>query len=307
MSKNHIARRELPPLMALRAFEAAARLGNFTLAAEHLFLTQSAISRHVRNLELRLGVTLFHRHGRRLALTPEGREYMTATGDAFERIAAATATLRRRRPGDILTVSMLPSIAMKWFTPRLADFILAHPNVDLRLSASHQLVDLETDGIDMAIRYGRGDWPGVAAEELTDEEIMPVCSPRLAAGPPRLSTPNDLAHVTLLHGELHEDWRMWLTAVGCDHADETRGPKFSDAASLIQAAIDGLGVALGRTLLVADDLAAGRLVAPFALRLKGEFTYWLVTPKGRPPHPHFAAVRDWLRGHIARARPRDGI
>jgi LysR family glycine cleavage system transcriptional activator len=150
----------------------------------------------------------------------------------------------------------------------------------------------------VAIRYGRGDWDGVETEELAREQIFPVCSPRLARGAKQLSICEDLKHFTLLHGDIRQDWSTWLHVAGCGHFDATRGPRFDDAVPLIQAAIDGVGVALGRTLLVANDLAAGRLIAPFVTRLDAEFSYWIVTPRGRARHPRAAEFRTWLLAQI---------
>ena len=301
MSITHKGRRDLPSLMALRAFEAAARLGSFTSAADNLFLTQSAISRHVRNLEDDLGVKLFSRKGRSLGLTREGREYLAATGEAFDRISAVTSTLRRR-PQNVLTVSMLPSVAAKCLAPHLAAFLADHPNIDLRIHTSPELVNFEDDGIDAAIRYGLGDWEGTEVEEISREEVFPVCSPALLAGPPGLSRVTELAGLPLLHGEIREDWRAWLYHAGAQDVPITRGPKFCDAVSLIQATVDGAGVSLGRSLLVMQDLIAGRLVAPFETRLQVRYSYWLVTPRGRPHHPHFRVFRDWLCAVIAEDR-----
>lgn len=287
-------KRELPSLMAIRAFEAAARTGSFTKAARELLVTQSAISRHVHNLEERIGVSLFARKGTRLTLTPAGREYMAAAGEAFDRIAEATAALRTRPSQKLLAVSMPPSVAAKWFTPRLADFMIRHPEVDLRIETSCRVVDLERDEVDIAIRYGRGNWPGLHSECLMIEDVFPVCTPELARG---LRQVDDLRSMVLLDGDIREDWRMWLRAAG-SHIDPCWGPKFNDAASLIQAAIEGLGVALGRTLLVGGDLAAGKLAAPFGLRLQTESGYWLVT-KSAASHPYFARFRSWLLDQIA--------
>jgi LysR family transcriptional regulator, glycine cleavage system transcriptional activator len=293
-------------MMALRAFEAGARLGSFTLAAEELLLTQSAISRHVRNLEIFLDVTLFHRSGRNLILTPEGHEYREAISDTFDRISAATVALCRRPQGTVLTVGMPPAFALKWLAPRLAMLFRACPDIELRVRTSHEPTDLDASGMDVALRYGRGDWLGGEAEEVLGEEILAVCSPALATGAPSWFTANARANVTLLHGTMREDWRMWLKQAGHDrldalHLDSTRGPQFDDHASLIQAAIEGLGVALAPHLLVADDLAGNRLAAPFAVRLPSESSYWLVTPRGRAPHPRFEDFREWLLGEMRRA------
>ncbi|MCP1845644.1 DNA-binding transcriptional LysR family regulator [Bradyrhizobium sp. USDA 4524] len=170
-------RRKMPSLMAVRAFESAARLGHFTAAADELLLTQSAISRHVRNLEQSLGVQLFHRRGRHVALTQDGRRYMEVAADAFDRIAAATASLRHSRHAQVLTISMPPSLAIKWFTSRMAQFLEFCPGTELRIRASCQLANFDDDSIDVAIRYGRGNWPDVEAEQLIGEQVVPVCSP----------------------------------------------------------------------------------------------------------------------------------
>jgi LysR family glycine cleavage system transcriptional activator len=301
MGNNPEIRRKLPSLMAVRAFEAAARLGSFTLAADELLLTQSAISRHVKNLEDSLGVKLFKRTGRRLLLTLEGRDYMTVAGDAFDRIAAATVALRRRPRANVLNLSMPPSVAAKWLAPRLARFMEAHPTIDVRINANCRLADIENEGIDAGIRYGLGNWPGIHAEQLIREQVFPVCSPRLL-GSTSLNSVGDLAHVTLLHEDIREDWQMWLKAAGHNYINISRGPKFDDASSLIQAVIDGLGVGLGRTLMVTDDLRAGRLVPLFSTYLTSEWSYWLVTPRDREPHPYYIKLRDWMKAEIELSR-----
>jgi LysR family transcriptional regulator, glycine cleavage system transcriptional activator len=301
MSSTHAGRRVLPSLVALRAFEAGARLGSFTRAAEELLITQGAVSRHVRNLESFLEVTLFNRAGRHLSLTMEGREYITSVSEAFDQLSAATAALRRR-PNRGMTVSMLPALAVKWFVPRLMRFSDSCPEIDLHLSLSRELINFDRDGVDVAIRYGRGDWEGTHAEELLREVVFPICSPRLLDEPTPLRKPEDLAGVTLLHGNIREDWTMWLRAAGCNDVDATRGPKFDDHASLIQAAIQGLGVGLGRGLMVADDLANGSLVMPFSTRLRAHYSYWLVTPRRQAPHPGFSPFREWVLREIAESK-----
>jgi len=297
MSSSHTGRRTLPSLLALRAFEAGARLGSFSRAAEELLITQSAVSRHVRNLESFLEVTLFNRAGRHLSLTTEGRQYITSVSEAFDQLSAATAALRRR-PNRVMTVSMLPALAVKWFVPRLVRFYDSCPDIDLHLSLSRELTNFDRDGVDVAIRYGRGDWKGTNAEELLGEVVFPICSPRLLDGPTPLRKLEDLAGATLLHGNIREDWTMWLRAAGCKDVDATRGPKFDDHASLIEAAIQGLGVGLGRGLMVADDLANGSLVMPFSTRLRAHYSYWLVTPRRQAPHPGFKAFREWVLREI---------
>ncbi len=301
MSSAHAGRRVLPSLVALRAFEAGARLGSFTRAAEELLITQGAVSHHVRNLESFLEVTLFNRAGRHLSLTAEGREYIASVSEAFDQLSAATAALQRR-PNRVMTVSMLPALAVKWFVPRLMRFSDSCPDIDLHLSLSRELINFDRDGVDVAIRYGRGDWEGTDTEELLREVVFPICSPRLLDGPAPLRKPEDLARTILLHGNIREDWTMWLRAAGCNDVDATRGPKFDDHASLIQAAIQGLGVGLGRGLMVADDLANGSLVVPFSTRLRAHYSYWLVTPRRQPPHPGLGPFREWVLREIAESK-----
>jgi len=301
MSVDHNGRRKLPSLMAVRAFEAAARLGSFTAAAQELLLTQSAISRHVRNLETSVGIPLFHRRGRQLSLTADGRTYMNVAGDAFDRIAAATAALRCPRDQRVFTISMPASLAAKWFTPRLSDFLASCPNVDLCVRASSRILDFDGDTVDAAICYGKGDWPALQVEELVREQVFPVCSPDYLRS---CGNAIDFRRVTLLHGEIREGWQMWLKAAGQHEINATRGPQFDDAASLLQAAIEGLGIALGRTLIVANDLTAGRLVAPFATALDAESACWLVVPKTHPAHPRLSDFRRWLFRQVGRGEAR---
>ncbi|MDZ7840992.1 MAG: transcriptional regulator GcvA [Gammaproteobacteria bacterium] len=288
----------LPPLRAVRAFVVAARHMSLTRAAEELFVTQSAVSRQIRELETDLGVTLFERRGRNLRLTAEGRALAWVAGDALDRLTEEAIALRTRRSGPVVTLSMLPSVAARWLAPRLADFITAHPDIDLRIAASRQFTDFETEGVDAAIRYGLGDWPSVAATHLADEEIVPVCSPAYAheVG---LVKPADLAQASLLHGDLPEDWRDWFRAAGVTDPVPRRGPHFGDANALLQAATDGLGVALGRSLLVADDLRAGRLVEPFGPRLQARYAYWFVLPRSQALSERLVRVRDWLTAQFA--------
>ena len=299
MSEGPNIRRKLPSLMAVRAFESAARLGSFTAAAHELLLTQSAVSRHVRNLEETVGVTLFRRHGRQISLTSAGRSYMTVAGDALDRIAAGTAALRRAHERRTFTVTMPPSLAVKWFTPRLSHFLDACPGVEIQVRASCRVVDLEEEGVDAAIRYGRGTWANVQTEELVREHVFPVCSPSYLK---RLGDPVDFRRATFLHGDLREDWRMWLRAANQPDIDPAGGPKFDDGASLVQAAIDGLGVALGRTLIVERDLREGHLVAPFATKLEAESNYWLVVTKGRRVHASYETFRRWLGQELGARR-----
>ena len=215
--------------------------------------------------------------------------------------AEATARLASRREGGALTVSTLASFAIKWLVPRLAGFQAAHPGIDVRITTSTDLVHFERDEVDMAIRYGRGGWSGLRAARLMGEDLFTVCSPDLLAGPAPLALPADLARHTLLHFTgYRDDWRVWLTATGTDGVDPDRGLTFDLLVATLQAAIDGLGVALGRTPLVAADLAAGRLVAPFDLTLPAESAYYVVAPETTWSQPKVARFRDWLLQTVAR-------
>jgi LysR family glycine cleavage system transcriptional activator len=286
--------RRLPPLNALRAFEAAARHLSFTRAAEELHVTQAAVSHQVKALEERLGVLLFRRLNRALLLTDAGQAYLPAIRDAFDAIAQATRRLKAQETTGTLTVTTLDSFAAKWLVPRLGRFRARHPEIDVRISTSGGLVDFAREDVDLGIRYGRGAYPGLHAVRFLTEEFFPVCSPALVAGDKPLETPADLRHHTLLHDNMRLDWRMWLMAAGVEGVDPTRGPAFSLSSLVVQAAVDGQGVALGRSALVADDLAAGRLVRPFTVSLPADFAYYIVYPAPAARQPKIVAFRDWL-------------
>ncbi len=295
----------MPSLNGLRAFEAAARHLSFTRAAAELNVTQTAISHQIRRLEEQLGIRLFQRRNRTLLLTPEAQGYLPAVRAAFEDLRQATERLRRRDRGGLLTVSTMASLAAKWLLSRVAGFQDAHPGIEVRLSASSHLVDFRREEIDMAVRYGRGNWPGLRADWLMAEDIFPVCSPALLEGEKPLRRPEDLAHHTLLHATVaREDWQLWLTAAGLPTAIAARrGLSFDQSFMALQAAIDGLGVALGRTPFVEADLAAGRLVAPFDLALPAEAGYYVVAPEETADTPKIALFRDWLIASVTPGSP----
>lgn len=296
--------RRLPPLNALRAFEAAARHRSFTKAAGELHVTQGAISHQVQALEARLGITLFHRFNRRLELTDAGRAYLPAIGEAFDRIALATRQLSERQDSGPLTVSVLPSFAAKWLLPRLPHFRARHPEIEILLSANQRPVDLLRDEADVAIRFGRGPYPGLATTELMGDAMFPVCAPGLPSRERPLRRPEDLLHHTLLHDEVSDlegglDWARWAQASGLSTLDVKRGPLFSDSSFVVLAAIAGQGVALARQALAIDDLAAGRLVRPFGKPTPVAIRYWLVTAPGKANWPKIRALRDWLLQEVA--------
>ncbi|MBR0778939.1 transcriptional regulator GcvA [Bradyrhizobium diazoefficiens] len=286
----------LPSLNGLRAFEAAARHLSFTLAAAELNVTQTAISHQIRRLEEELGIRLFIRQNRALALTAEARDYLPGVRAAFNDLRLATDRLLRKDDDKVLTVSTLASLAAKWLLPRLTDFQEQHPGIDVRITTSTSLVDFQRDDVDAAIRYGRGQWPGLRADWLMADEFFPVCSPSLIHGEKPLRVVEDLKDHVLLHTTTNtDDWRQWLTAAGLP-TDISRQPgiTFDMTFMTVQAAIDGMGVAMGRTSYVRDDIAKGRLVVPFRIALPADAGFYLVAPQGRREAPKLAAFRQWV-------------
>jgi LysR family glycine cleavage system transcriptional activator len=290
----------LPSLNGLRAFDAAARHLSFTRAAAELHVTQTAISHQIRRLEAQLGVRLFVRRNRALMLTREAQGYLPAVRSAFEDLRRATARLQRGDRDGLLTVSTTASLAAKWLVSRVAAFQDAHPAIEVRITTSAHLVDFRREEVDMAVRYGHGSWPGLRAHWLMAEDIFPVCSPALLRRKP-LRRPEDLAHHTLLHATAaREDWQLWLTAAGQPVSLALRrGLTFDQSFMALQAAIDGLGVALGRSHLVETDLAAGRLVVPFDLVLPADAGFYVVAPEEMADMPKIALFRDWLMRSVA--------
>lgn len=295
----------LPSLNGLRAFEAAARRLSFTAAAEELHVTQTAISHQIRRLEDQLGRRLFERRNRSLTLTPDAEAYLPAIRAAFEDLRQATARLQRSGREDVLTVSTTASLAAKWLIPRVAAFQAAHTGIEVRITTSSQLVDFRRDQVDMAVRYGRGVWPGLHAVWLMAEDIFPICSPALLRGEHPLRRPEDLAHHNLLHVTSGlEDWQVWLTAAGLPRSlAERRGLTFDQSFMAMEAAIEGVGVALGRSRFAETDIAAGRLVAPFDVRLPADAGYYVVAPEQTANAAKIALFRDWL---IASMPPETG-
>jgi LysR family glycine cleavage system transcriptional activator len=286
----------LPSLNGLRAFEAAARHLSFTQAASELNVTQTAISHQIRRLEEELGIRLFIRKNRALALTPKARDYLPGVRAAFNDLRLATDRLLRKDDDHVLTVSTLASLAAKWLLPRLTAFQEAHPGIDVRITTSTALVDFRGGDVDAAIRYGRGNWQGLRAEWLMADDFFPVCSPALLNGKRPLKTAEDLRDHVLLHTSTNsDDWRQWLTAAGLpSDISKQPGITFDLILMTVQAAIDGIGVAMGRTSYVQDDIAKGRLVVPFKIALPADAGFYLVSPEGTAESPKLRAFRQWL-------------
>lgn len=286
--------RRIPPLGALRAFEAGARHLSFTRAATELCVTQAAISHQVRQLEDWLGVSLFDRRGHALTLTAKGAAYLRELTPVFDRLSEATTRLYEREPGP-LRITVLPAFASCWLLPRLEGFRRLHPDIELHLTSSAVLWDFLDDRFDLGIRSGLGRWTGLKADQLAQEMLSPVCTPALAR---KLRSPSDLRKVRLIHDTPKDGWRRWLELAGVEGVDAEAGPAFNDAGLVLQAARQGQGVALGRLTLASDDLKAGRLVQPFAKALPNDYSYWLVCPRPLAGRRDVATFRTWLLSEV---------
>lgn len=293
----------LPPLHTLRAFEVAARLLSFRLAAEELHLTASAVSHRIRTLEEHLGVRLFERYTRRIALTSEGRSFLAPVRGAFAQIEAAAERIARAPEDSALTVQASPNFATEWLVPRLLGFQAEHPEIEVRLITilGHDQARFDFEQVDLAIWYGVGRWPELQSERLLNEHLVPVCAPALARGRKKIARPEDLKRATLLHVLVRiGQWRRWLEAAGVEVADPERGPKFQNTPLAIEAAMAGLGVAIANRAFVADHLRHGRLVVPVDIDLRTESAYYLVWPRNRRLRPGAAAFRDWITAVLAK-------
>ena len=292
-------RRRLPPLNALRAFETAARHMNFSRAADELSVTPGAVSQQIQNLEDYVGAPLFKRTPKGLLLTDAAQTALPALREAFDRLGEAASLLTAAVDGRRVTVSAAPSFAAKWLVPRLGRFEAAHPEVDVWLSAGMELVDFASGEVDVAIRYGSGRYPGLEVQRLMSETVIPVASPELLAERP-LESPEDLAHHVLLHDgspdadESCPDWQMWLTARGIRGVDGARGPRFNQSSLVIEAAMNGRGVALAKRALAQADIDAGRLVAPLQIATAVDFAYYVVHPKAKGRLSQVKAFVKWL-------------
>lgn len=296
--------RRLPSLNALRAFWAAARHGSFVAAAEELHVTASAVSLQVRQLEDEMGQKLFERTPRGLSLTSDGAAILPGVSEAFARLQETLIDDQATGDQQILTLSVAPSFATKWLLPRLDSFCTQNPDFDVRVMATHELTDFAKESIDLAIRYGRGGYTGVASELLMRESVFPVCAPRLLESYADTDLHQLLRSLPLLHDDSPDqdetcpDWKSWLKAAGIEDIDAQRGSRFNQSFFALEAAASGLGVALAKSSLVQQDLASRRLVRLSHDDVPIEFAYFLVYPPERSKRPAISAFRKWIAAEI---------
>ena len=294
----------LPPLNALRVFEASARQLSFTRAAEELFVTQAAVSHQIKALEEHLGIKLFMRKNRSLFLTEEGQSYYLDIKDIFNSINEATERLLARGAKGAITVSAQPSFAIQWLVPRLTTFNALHPDIDVRIKAVDQPENSLTEDVDVAIYYGRGSWPNIHADKLNTEYLIPVCSPLLLqentiSGKPPLLSLDALQHHTLLHDTSRRDWKRWFKQVGVKGVNVNHGPIFSHSAMVVQAALYGQGIALAYSVLAQPDIDSGRLICPFNDVLMSKNAYFVVCREAQREIGKIEAFRLWLLNMVA--------
>ena len=286
--------RRLPPLTSLRAFEAAGRHLSFTLAAAELTVTQAAISHQVKSLEKHLGQALFLRLPRQLELTAAGKALLPVLRNAFDEIGQTVADLTDGLSKSAVIVRLAPSFAAKWLSPKLEDFRRKYPHIDLSLRHSNEPADFARHAIDLAVTYGKGDWPGVVADKVLSIDFFPVCAPSYMQGEHPLTDVANLRYHTLLHDVDHQNWIDWLALAGVEDVDPAHGTVMDDTNVLIQAAVNGLGIALGSTPFVADHLDADRLVRPFESTLRSDFAYYVVCPRKNLERAAVRAFKEWL-------------
>jgi LysR family transcriptional regulator, glycine cleavage system transcriptional activator len=301
-----MSRRRLPPLTSLRAFEAAARHLNFEKAGDELAVTASAVGQQVKALEAWLGRPLFHRlPSKGVALTGLGERYAESLSELLDRLHEATARALRPESSQVLTVSTLPSFAANWLIPRLGRLRERHPDLEIRVSVSSARTDFAREDVDVVVRFGRGNWPGLRSDLLMEEMFFPVCSTALLDDPSRpLREPSDLRYHTLLHEVVDSvpdyiTWDRWLAAVGVEGIDTSHGPRFQHTFLSLQAAASGQGVALATNVLIGDYLDAGRLASPFPHEVRGTHQYYIACPEGSADRSAIVAFRTWL---LAEAR-----
>ena len=296
------------PLNALRAFDAAARHMSFKLAAEELHVTPAALSYQIRSLEDLLQVKLFERSNRKVALSPAGARLYPGTRDAFQRLSAAVEQVAPDHDDHVLVISAGPAFSAKWLAPRLSRFLELHPDLDPRISANLIKSDFANEQIDVAVRFGGGDYPDLKSILLMEDAVTPMCSPDLVSDDRRIRNLNDLANFTLIHDDSLKPfphapgWKTWLEHAGVNDIDAERGLRFNHADHALDAAIEGAGVVMGRTVLGDRDLRLGRLVKPFDLEIPLQYSFYLVAPPDKWDNANVAAFRTWMREEISSGR-----
>ena len=286
--------RRLPPLNSLKSFEAAGRLLSFTRAANELSVTQAAVSHQIKVIEDFLGLSLFIRYPRKLALTEQGRLLLPDVIEAFDKVSNAIGAISQEPSSKMISVRLAPSFAAKWLSPRLKYFWLQHPEIDLCLYHAHPAVEFDREQIDIAVTYGKGDWPGVVADPILSLDFYPVCTPAFMSNDRPLSNINNLRYYSLLHDANYECWSDWLKLAGLEQINANKGTIIDDTNVLIQAAVDGQGVALGSSTFVQELLDSGKLIKPFDITLVNEFAYYVVCPEAHLKNPSVQAFKDWL-------------
>ena len=296
--------RRLPPLNSLRVFEAAARHLSFTRAAEELFVTQAAVSHQIKALEEFLGLKLFRRRNRSLLLTEEGQSYFLDIKEIFSSLSEATDKVLERSAKGALTISLPPSFAIQWLVPRLSDFNNQEPDIDVRIKAVDMDEGSLTEDVDVAIYYGRGNWPGLRVELLYQEQLLPLCSPQVLLNEKPSATIDDLRFHTLLHDTSRKDWKLFVKQFELAGMNVNQGPIFSHSTMVLQAAAHGQGIALGNNVLAQPELDAGRLVAPFEEVLISKNAFYLVCSEKQADTGRIATFREWI---LSKARSEQEI
>lgn len=292
----------LPSLQTLRAFEAAGRLRSYSRAAEELGLTHGAVSHRIRELEQRLGVSLFKRAGNSMVLTEAGQRLDAQVRQGLSLLEQAFAQpAKSARASRHIVMTSVPSLASTWLVARLGEYRAANPDTDIELRMSDALSDYKKEGIDLGVRLGRGGWNGLNAQKLFDEALTPICTPEYRERM-KLYAPADLKRATLLRSPW-TPWSRWFRTVGLDWPEPNMGPIFDDSTLLLRTALQGDGVALGRQWLAVDEVRAGRLVVLFEQAMRDDFSYWLVWPTGRSAHPEAVRFREWLAERAAAEEP----
>ena len=285
----------IPPLRALKAFESSARNLSFTKAAEELFVTQAAISHQIKSLEDMIGVKLFKRYNRSLQLTTEGQVYLLSIMEALEKLEKSTQQLANRNAKGMLNLSLLPSFATKWMAKRIWKFQDKFPDTEVSISAFEWLKKKKKEDIDVAIRWGKGDWDDVYCELLFEERVFPICNRKVYKALGKNPSPEVLLDYKLHHDDFSpEDWDMWFTEAGLSQHDPIKGTRYSHTVMMLEAIENSEGFALGRTTLVIDDLKRKLFFAPFNISIKSDYAYYFVCPKGNETLPKIAAFKKWL-------------